>query len=634
MRTAQLLPALAILAVFSAQAADWLYLTVPGDTLSGIGQAYLKNPKDWPKIQTANGVSVPKHLPANSRLKIPVELLKVTPAAVNVIAVKGNARFKSADGPFQPLVSGATLTGGETVLTGPGASVSYQFADKTQLTQQAASKLNFGRLASYGKTGMVSTEISLDSGRLEASAGKQLAPAGGFRVRTPIAVAGLRGTEFRLNVAEDGKTMRNEVTEGAVAVSAQGQEVQVDAGFGTYAELGKPPAPPTSLLAKPDLSALPGKLNQLPASLTWPENPAAQAWRVQLSEDANFLTLLRDDMVSQAAMELTPELPDGEYFLRVRGIDRLGLEGFNAEHAFNLSARPLPPMPQKPALGERIAQHEIELAWHAAEGAQGYLLQLAPTPEFGQSVIERRLPSISPTNESTRETLASGEWHWRIASLDAQGQPRAFSPHRAFRVQPPPAIPLLLPESEKQRVTTNPEVKLEWQAASETLAYQVQIAADPGFAQTVVDQRTPETQLTTTSKAPGNWYWRVAALGADDVSQGFSKTASWRYQPLPAQPEMPRFRLDQDGLFANWSGSAPAYRVELSRNQAFTEVIARPVVQMPEARLAKPAAGTYWLRVIALNADQQESLPSTSVQIEVPTAFKPWWLLPFMIFAP
>lgn len=634
MRTAQLLPALAVLAVSSAQAADWLYLTVPGDTLSGIGQAYLNNPKDWPRIQTANGVRVPKHLPANSRLKIPVELLKVTPAGVNVIAVKGNARFKRADGPFQPLTSGTTLTGGETVLTGPGTSVSYQFADSTRLTQQATSKLSFGRLASFGKTGMVSTEISLDSGRLEASAAKQLAPAGGFKVRTPIAVAGLRGTGFRLNVSEDGKTLRNEVTEGAVAVSAQGQEVQVDAGFGTYAELGKPPAPPTSLLAKPDLSALPGTINRLPASLAWPENPAAHAWRIQLSEDADFLTLLRDEMVTKASMELASELPDGDYFLRVRGVDRLGLEGFNADHAFSLSARPLPPMPQKPALGERIAQHEIELAWHTAEGAQGYLLQLAPTPEFGQGVIERRLPSISPTNESTHETLASGEWHWRIASLDAQGQPRAFSPHRAFRVQPPPAIPLLLPESENQLVTTKPEVKLQWQASSEAVAYQVQIAADPDFAQKVVDQRTDKTHLTTTSQAPGNWYWRVVALGVDDVSQGFSKSASWRYQPLPAQPEMPRLRLDQDGLCANWFGSAPAYRVELSRNQTFTEVISRPVVQAPEARLIKPAAGTYWLRVIALNADQQESPPSTSVQIEVPTAFKPWWLLPFMIFAP
>ncbi len=381
MRTAQLFTALAALTIFSAQAADWLYLTIPGDTLSGIGQTYLKNPKDWPKIQATNGVRVPKHLPANSRFKIPVELLKVTPAAVNVVAVKGNARFKPADGPYQRLVSGAALTGGETVLTGPGASVSYQFADNTRLTQQASSKLSFGRLASYGKTGMVSTEISLDSGRLEASAAKQLSPAGGFKVRTPIAVAGLRGTGFRLNVSEDGKTLRNEVTEGAVAVSAQGQEVQVDAGFGTFAELGKPPAPPTSLLAKPDLSALPGKINRLPVSLAWPENPAAQAWRIQLSDDANFLTLLRDEMVTRAFVEWTSELPDGDYFLRVRGVDQLGLEGFDADRR-NIQG-------ERQALGSREADAEARERAGAARDAHTGKILIGGTRVF-QNLLDHR----------------------------------------------------------------------------------------------------------------------------------------------------------------------------------------------------------------------------------------------------
>jgi len=628
MRTAQLLATLAALTVFSAQAADWLYLTVPGDTLSGIGQTYLKNPKDWPKIQSANKVSLPKHLPANSRLKIPVELLKVTPASVNVVAVKGNARFKRADGPFQPLKSGDVLNGGETVLTGLATSVSYQFADKTQLTQQASSKLSFGRLASYGKTGMVATEISLDSGRLEASATKQLAPAGGFRVHTPVAVAGLRGTGFRLNVAEDGKSMRNEVTEGAVAVSAQGQEVKVDAGFGTYAEQGKPPAAPISLLAKPDVSGLPNRIMRLPFSLTWPENASARAWRVQLSDSADFLTLLRDEMVAQPSVQWEADLPDGDYFLRIRGIDQYGLEGFNAEHAFSLSARPLPPMPVKPALGERIQQHAIDLFWHAAEGAQGYVLQLAPTPEFGQGMIERRLLA----SESTRETLPSGEWHWRIASLDAQGQPRAFSPHRAFRVQPPPAVPTLLPQSE-QMVTTKPEVTLQWQASAEALAYRVQVAADAEFGQTVADQRTTETSLQTRLPAPGKWHWRVAALGVDDVAQGFSKSGSWRYQPLPLQPGQPQARVEGALLIASWSGRTNTpYRLEVSRNAQFTPMISSHVVHMPEARLPIPEAGKYWLRVIALDAEKQESTPSPATSIEVAQEYRPWWLLLPLIF--
>jgi len=274
---------LAVLMALPAQAADWLYLTYPGDTLSQIGQTYLKNMRDWPRVQAANGVLIPKHLPANTRIKIPVELLKVTPAPATVTAVTGNVRYKSGSGPFQPLAAGVLLNGGESVLSGPRSSAAYRLADGTLLTQQASSKLAFGRLAAYGKTGMVSTELSLDSGRLEAHAAKQLAPAGGFKVITPVAVAGLRGTDFRLNVAEDGKTLRNEVLQGTVAVAAQGREVRVDGGYGTLAEAGKPPDPPRALLPAPSAEGLNPLIERLPLSFTWPPLAGARAYRAQLA---------------------------------------------------------------------------------------------------------------------------------------------------------------------------------------------------------------------------------------------------------------------------------------------------------------------------------------------------------------
>jgi hypothetical protein len=533
MRTALLISVVAASATFTAHAADWLYLTVPGDTLIGIGQTYLRNPLDWPKIQSVNKVAVAKHLPVNSRLKIPVELLKLTPAPVDVVSVNGNVRFKPADASFQPLKAGATLSGGEIVLTGPASTVSYRFADNTRLTQQASSKLRFGRLAGYGKTGMVSTELSLDSGRLEARAGKQLSPAGGFQVRTPVSVAGVRGTDFRLNVADDGKSMRNEVTTGAVAVSAEGAEVNVEAGFGTYTEQGKPPAPPVRLLARPDLSALPQRIMRLPASLTWPADGDARGWRVQLSGEVDFQNVMRDERVASPEVRWHEDLADGDYFLRVRAIDAHGLEGFNADHAFRLDTRPLPPLPLKPALGESLGDADVELVWSPAEGARGYLLQLAPTPEFGQDLIERRLP----VSAAIHVTLSSGEWHWRIASLDQQGQPRAFSPHRAFRVQPPPRLP-------------------------------------------------------------------------------------------------PQVRVEGMQLIASWTGDAAAYRLELSRDERFGDALSSWLVSGLEARLPLPMPGKYWLRVIALNTQNQAGDPSPAAAIEVQYPFRPWWLMPLWMFAP
>lgn len=626
MRTALLLPTFATLVAITAHAADWLYLTVPGDTLSGIGQMYLKNPNDWPKIQSINGVPLPRLLPANSKLKIPLELLKVTPAPVTVIAVHGNVRFKPADGLYKPLAEETSLLGGETVLTGPGASVSYRFADKTQLTQQPRSQLVFGRLTGYGKTGMVSTDISLNSGRLEAHAAKQLAPAGGFRVHTPVAVAGLRGTVFRVNVSEDGKRMSNEVTEGAVAVQAKGQQVQVQAGFGTYTDQGKPPKQPYALLAKPDLSQLPTRFDRLPLQLNWPVQAEALSWRVQLASDADFVHLLHEEVVAQPALTWSVELPQGDYFLRVRGIDRNGLEGFDSQHGFHLNLSPLPPLPQKPALGERLDRQDVDLVWHAGEAGQGYLLQLAPTPEFSQGLIERRLANI----ESTRVNLPNGEWHWRIASLDAKGLAHAFSAHRAFRVLAPPAVPQL---AETRRLTHDPVTTLDWQPSPEAQSYRVQVAPKADFSELLSDRQTADNHLRTSVPAAGEWYWRVAALGPDNLSSGFSQAAVLRYQPTPEVPRMPQVRLENGVLIAHWAGTGTTYRVQLSDNEAFSSVLASHIVAANETRMIAPPPGNYWLRVIALDADLHEGAASPAAPLAVAAVFKPWWLLPLLILA-
>ncbi|MEW5786372.1 MAG: FecR domain-containing protein [Pseudomonadota bacterium] len=601
-----------------AFAADWLYLTEPGDTLSQIGQTYLKNLRDWPKVQSANGVPIPEKLPANTRIRIPVELLKVTPAPVTVTAVAGNVRVKPGDGPFRPLAVGDQLTGGESVLTGPRSSAAYRFADGTVLTQQDSSKLGFGRLKSYGKTGMVSTELALDSGRLEAHAGKQLAPLGGFQVKTPVAVAGLRGTTFRLNVAEDGKSLRNEVLEGAVAVAAQGREVRVEAGQGTYAELGKPPAPPRPLLAAPGAADLPARVMTLPLEFSWPAVPGAKGYRAQLARDAAFAQVVLDDRTQEPHVKWTDDLPDGPYVLRLRAGDGDGLEGFNRDQAFELDARPFPPLLSAPALGERLYQNDVLLTWSAASGAQGYRVQLSPTPDFSRDVIERRLPAVL----RLQETLPDGEWHWRAASLDEAGQPHLWSAHRAFRIQPLPGAP-----AGGQAKAGDGKAEFAWNEARGAARYGFEVAGGQDMARPLMSRETDKT-ATSAELKPGKYFWRARGVEADGQTGAWSE-ASPVIMPPPRPTDLSA-RVENGQIQATWKGEAPAYRLELARDPAFTQPVAKASVPEAKANLAKPEPGNYWLRVVALGADGVESPASTSAAIEVKQDV-PWWLLILLV---
>lgn len=533
---ASLATLLACFVALPAPAADWLYYTVPGDTLIGIGKNYLKNPRDWPKVQSANGVPIPEHLPANTHLKIPVPLLKVTPAPVTVMAVTGNVRYKPAGGGFQPLREGDQLKGGESVLTGPRSSAAYRFADGTTLTQQASSKLGFGRLQGYGKTGMVTTELALDSGRLEAQAAKQLAPAGGFRVKTPVAVAGLRGTGFRLNVDEAGQSLRGEVLEGAVAISAQGKSVRVEGGYGSITEKGKAPSAPRPLLSAPGAEGLPVRVERLPLAFAWSPVPDANHYRVQLARDEGFAQVLLDDTTPQPSLAWPNDLPDGDYHLRLRAVDAAGLEGLNRDHAFVLDARPLAPSAVAPAPDERLYDAPVRFTWGAAAQASGYLLQIAPTLDFGQGTLERRLPNQT----EHAEALAEGDWHWRVASLDEAGQPHAWSPRRAFRLQSRPAAPVAPGQPADLAVAVQDDgLAVSWRG--DATSYRVEMGtsmgakleADAGVTQLLASQTVGEPHALLAKPAPGDYWVRVKALGMDGLEGPASTVGVSVKRPVP-----------------------------------------------------------------------------------------------------
>ena len=605
MRFRSVLPFL-LLASLAAplHAADWLYLTAPGDTLIGIGKLYLKNPADWPKVQSANGLPIPQKLPANTRIKIPVSLLKVTPAPVIVTAVTGNARYKTANGPFQPLKVGVQLQGGETVLTGPRSSAAYRFADNTTLTQQDSSRLTFGRLAAFGKTGMVSTELSLDNGRLEANATKQMAPAGGFRVKTPVAVAGLRGTSFRLNLDGDGGVLRNEVLEGTVAVAAKSREVRVAEGYGTVTEKGRPPAQPRPLLPAPDAAGLPDKILPLPLEFAWREVEGAKGYRAQVARDATFPEVLLDNVTEAPRVTWGDELPDGQYFLRLRAIDAVGLEGHNLTHAFELDARPLPPLLISPALGERLFVNDVVLTWAAAEGAQGYLLQIAPTPEFNSGVLERRLPAIT----RHAETLPDGDWHWRAASLDERGRAHLWGPHRAFRAQPLPGAP-----AGGTAKAAEGTADFSWQSAKGAARYGFEVDKSHDMREPLIRKETENTAFSAELQ-PGKYHWRARGVEAEGLAGAWSEASPVIMPPL--RPTHLMARVEGGKVLIEWKGEAKAYRVELARDSGFVQTVLKQNTASPQLSVDKPVPGDYWVRVVALGEDGVESPVSEVVPLQ------------------
>ncbi|MFZ5484663.1 MAG: FecR domain-containing protein [Pseudomonadota bacterium] len=584
-----LLACLLALASRQVGAQDWIYTTGAGDTPLAIARTYLERPDRWRDLLRLNHVPDARALPAGRALRIPVAWLKAGPSHVLVSHAAGDVQLHRADGHAVVLAAGHAVRGGETVVTGPDGYATFRLVDGTRVALAPASRLCFETLIAYGETGMAASDLQLEAGRVEVGANKQLPPVGGLRVRTPIALAGLRGTTFRLSVSEDGQQVRNEVLQGQVSMHAETREVMVSAVHGTLVERGAPPAPPIALLPAPDLGALPDRLREPPVRFAWPAQAGAQRWRARIASDPDFQQVIFDQTVEDPVLQWQPLPVDGPYYLQVRAIDPLGLEGMPAVHGFVLDVQPLAPQLEAPEDAERSDRESLSFAWAAAPEAAGYLLQIAPTPDFTPDrTLERRLgPLLRHT-----EPLPRGLYFWRMASLDGEGHGHGWGEIRQARVHPLPAPPRGEARSEGAHALFG------WTTSPGAHAYELEVSRRTDFA--TVEARVRESGTRTTLPLrSGKYAWRLRAVQADGQAGPWSRAGS-----LVMPPDAPhdiRVQVDAGRLTVQWAGMAPAFRLEFARDPAF----AQPLFNHKEAgnvtRLLTPEPGQYWVRVIALS---------------------------------
>jgi len=132
------------------------------------------------------------------------------------------------------------------------------------------------------------------------------------------------------------------VTEGAVGVSAQGTDIEVDTGFGTVVAEGEAPGAPIELLPAPVFKRVPARIAEGDTVEWWPFDNAA-GYEVQLSTDeaANESNNQFDIDIDNIALALKDSLPEpvdaGDYFLTVRAIDPNGLRGFTTNTRVTLA---------------------------------------------------------------------------------------------------------------------------------------------------------------------------------------------------------------------------------------------------------------------------------------------------------
>lgn len=473
-----------------------VYRVAPGDTLIGVGERLLDPPSRWADVRRLNRIADPRRLTPGSELRIDPAWLRGEGSVVTVGSVGGGATLDGV-----PAAPGSVGREGSRLETGPDGVVVLTLRDGTTLTVPPASAVRFERLRGYLGTESIDAAIGLERGGLESrSAPGRQRP---LRVRTPVATAAVRGTEFR--VRGDADRTAVEVLTGRVDASSAGGQAEVDAGRGLLATRSGPPRVET-LLPAPAAGPLPARLETPSATLRVAPVEGATGYRLQVALDEGFTRLVADARGAAPEIAVTTR-EDGRLHLRARAVSALGLEGLELRASVEVAARPEPPLPLRPAERAVVFERTVALSWTEPAGIGRFRVQVAADPSFSAPLLDARVASPSATVELPEPRAGSSTWWWRIAS-EAGDRQGPFSAPRVFEQRPPGPAP--------SGTVDDDRLELSWPSAA-GLAWVVQLARDASFAQPVLERRLDAPRVSFDGLPPGAWFTRTRSIDPQGI---------------------------------------------------------------------------------------------------------------------
>ena len=487
-----------------AHAADeFVYTVQAGDHPWNIAHRYLKGSTYYLQLSRLNRIVNDRRLLPGTQLHIPSEWLKLQALQVHLLAVRGDTVVVSAAG-SHAATEREVLLAGSSLRTGAQASATLEFQDGSRVLVRQQTELRLTQSEQRALSGSRVIDIELLHGALENTV-KPGDPAGRFEIRSPSAIAAVRGTEFRVNATN--RQTWTEVLEGSVVVSNGAGQSAAGAGAGSFTEAGRAPGLPAQLLAAPDLSALPERLERLP--IDWPLTPlpGAARYRTQIAPDKQFELVLSDE-TSILARVRAVDVADGNYVLRVRGIDASGLEGLSAERLLSVQARPEPPLLIEPAPDTTTLSERPNFRWTQTDAGWNYKLQIFPsgsdatTQPYEQTII-------GSGNTIPQTDLPPGMYRWRVAAIDpARARQGPWGDSQSFRrVLPGPSVePVQLAPG---------NLTLRWSAQPNTKTYRLQLSRDNSFGDLMLNTETVTPQYVLENLTAGKYHIRVRSVGDD-----------------------------------------------------------------------------------------------------------------------
>ena len=283
-------------------------------------------------------------------------------------------------------------------------------------------------------------------------------------------------------------------------------------------------------------------------------------------------------------------------------------------------ATALLPAPDLAAVPQRF---ERPLVRFPVPGATNTLrIQVAADAAFDRVLRDDR---VAAGTDVRIADLPDGTWYLRARRQDAQGL-EGYDAQRSFVLKARPEPPPVNQPPPRAKKTVG-SIDFNWAASAQALNYRLQVARDAAFAEILVDRSgLGDNAVKLDLPQPGNLPLACRQHCRRQRPRALRRPADLR-TARDAHPPAGGVTPDGEVQF-RWGGRPEdRHQVELARDLAFTDIVARAELTEPVWTPPKPSSsGTYYFRYRSVEPDGYVSPYSSPLKIEVPFD-KRWFLL-------
>lgn len=307
--------------------------TVEGDTFPMLGVKVFGSVGMGRLLAEYNDMDFDTVFESGIEIIVPTHLQpKKNFATVSYVKGGSSLHVAGSNQEIRKLEAGQRIYTTDVIATDNSGFVSVTLSNGSVVNVQPDSRALLAELACMPRDTDCTFSLDSESGSVSADVRTRRGQKNRFLIKTPYASAAVRGTVFDFDA--NSESMNVGVTEGEVAVLAGSDDLSLPTGFGSKTQPGSAPGEPVQLLKQPDFESPLPRIGEQD-KIAWTSLSGARSYQLAVSQDSEGTQEIYREKTDLTVHDVR-QLPVGEAYVSVRGVDSNDLKGFRATHKMNI----------------------------------------------------------------------------------------------------------------------------------------------------------------------------------------------------------------------------------------------------------------------------------------------------------